>query len=62
MLLPLQGDYITHLTSDRALPYPNAQALSGQKKIENQRKNAQLNIEKISTTIFKEIQTYYESN
>jgi hypothetical protein len=29
MLLPLQGGYVARLTPDRALPYPNAQALSG---------------------------------
>jgi hypothetical protein len=24
MLLPLQGDYVLHLTKNRVLPYPNA--------------------------------------
>jgi hypothetical protein len=33
MLLPLQGNYISRLTPNRALPYPIAQAPSGQKKI-----------------------------
>jgi len=62
MLLPLQGDYVTHLMQDRALPYPNAPGPFGAKKIRKPEKIVQLKIGNIYTTIFKEIQTYYETN